>query len=70
MDIHDLLSTADAARILGVVPATVRQLERNGRLPAIRTAGGIRLFRRADVERFARERALRQVAPPPKKSDG
>ncbi len=51
------LSSADAARLLGVVPATVRQMERSGRLPARRTTGGIRLFRQEDVERLARERA-------------
>ncbi len=51
------LSSADAARVLGVVPATVRQMERSGRLPARRTVGGMRLFRREDVERLARERA-------------
>lgn len=51
------LSSADAARLLGVVPATVRSMERSGRLPARRTAGGIRLFRQEDVERLARERA-------------
>jgi excisionase family DNA binding protein len=53
----DLLTSADAARILGVVPATVRQLEKGGKLPAQRTPGGVRLFRRSDVERLARERA-------------
>jgi excisionase family DNA binding protein len=55
----DLLTTADAARILGVVPATVRQLERNGRLAAQRTSSGVRLFQRSDVEQLARERATR-----------
>lgn len=52
-----LLTVADAARLLGVVPATVRQMERNGRLPALRTESGIRLFRRQDVERLVEERA-------------
>jgi excisionase family DNA binding protein len=52
------LSTADAARVLGVTPATIRLMERQGRLPAAtRTEGGIRLFRRSDVERLARRRA-------------
>ncbi len=51
------LSVADAARLLGVVPATVRQMERDGRLPAQRTAGGMRLFRREDVERLVAQRA-------------
>ncbi len=51
-----LLSAADAARLLGVVPATVRQMERDGRLPAQRTVGGMRLFRREDVERLVAAR--------------
>ena len=51
-----LLSVADVARLLGVVPATVRQMHRDGRLPAIRTEGGIRLFDREDVLQFRAER--------------
>lgn len=53
-----LLSPSDAARILGVVPATVRAMALSGRLPpATMTESGIRLFRREDVERLAAERA-------------
>lgn len=52
-----LLSPSDAARILGVVPATVRAMALSGRLPlATMTESGIRLFRREDVERLAAER--------------
>jgi len=51
-----LLTTADAARILRVVPATVRWLERTGKLAAQRTASGVRLFKRSEVERVHRER--------------
>ncbi len=55
-----LLSPSDAARILGVVPATVRAMALSGRLPpATMTESGIRLFRREDVERLAAERAKR-----------
>lgn len=46
----DLLTTQDVARADGVCAATVRQWERTGKLPAIRTASGMRLFRRADVD--------------------
>lgn len=56
---RQLLSVADAARVLGVVPATVRQMHRDGRLPGIRTEGGIRLFAREDVLRFLAERQER-----------
>lgn len=56
-----LLSPSDAARILGVVPATVRAMALSGRLPpATMTESGIRLFRREDVERLASERAERE----------
>jgi excisionase family DNA binding protein len=54
-----LLTVADAARLLGVVPATVRQMNRDGRLPAIRTEGGIRLFQRDDVLQLQAERQAR-----------
>jgi DNA-binding transcriptional MerR regulator len=53
-----LLSVADASRVLGVTPATIRLLARRGILRiATRTQSGIRLFRRADVERLAARRA-------------
>jgi excisionase family DNA binding protein len=52
-----LLSASDVAKRAGVTPATVRQWETLGRLPAQRTAGGMRLFREKDVGRWLRERA-------------
>lgn len=61
---NELLTPADAARILDVVPATVRRLALKGRLPALRTASGMRLFHREDVERLRDARASqRQMAP-------
>jgi excisionase family DNA binding protein len=61
--VEDLLTKADAAKLLGVTPAAVVLLEKRGKLPAFRTAGGMRLFRRADVERAAQERQpARQAA--------
>ena len=57
------LSTADAARVLGVTPATIRLMARRGDLPvAAMTEGGIHLFRRTAVEALARRRAKRQQA--------
>jgi DNA-binding transcriptional MerR regulator len=50
------LLTSDVARELGVTPETVRLWERRGVLPALKTASGVRLFARHDVERLARER--------------
>ena len=57
------LSTADASRVLGVTPATVRLMVRRGDLPvAAMTEGGIHLFRRTAVEALARRRSRRQPA--------
>jgi len=60
----DLLLAAGVARLCGVTPATVRLWERTGRLPAVRTADGVRIFRREDVTRLAseRERTKKAVA--------
>jgi excisionase family DNA binding protein len=59
---NQFLTTAPAARELNVSAQTVIVWERRGVLPAIKTANGIRLFRRADVERLKRERAEKQRA--------
>lgn len=67
-----LLTVADAARILGVVPARVRQLANEGQLPpATMTVSGTRLFRQEDVERLAEERkAKRNRAAPARAARG
>ena len=52
----DLLTKADAAKLLGLTPAAVSLIEKKGGLQAQRTEGGVRLFRRADVEELSRER--------------
>jgi excisionase family DNA binding protein len=57
-----LLTVADAARILGVVPARVRQLANEGQLPPVATTvGGIRLFRQEDVELLAAAREAKRI---------
>jgi excisionase family DNA binding protein len=53
----DFLTTSDAARLLGVSPDMVRCYERTGRLTALRTTSGVRLFRREDVEDFIAKRS-------------
>lgn len=58
-----MLMTADAAKRLGVTPAAVRVLARGGKLPHVVTVGGVRLFKLADVERLAVERATRRTGP-------
>src|SRR5574338_531619 len=47
---EQFLTCALVARRANVTPETVRDWNRRGRLPASRTASGIRLFRRADVD--------------------
>jgi hypothetical protein len=49
------LTSTDAARLLNRSSQRVIQLERAGKLPAIKTANGWRLFRRGDVEALAAE---------------
>jgi excisionase family DNA binding protein len=64
--VERLLTVADAARILGVVPARVRQLANEGQLPpAATTVRGTRLFRLEDVEQLAevREAKRNRTAP-------
>jgi excisionase family DNA binding protein len=60
----ELLTAGDVAKLIRVAPSTVRLWAETGRLSAIRTAGGVRLFDRLEVERFAREReaARMQIA--------
>ena len=57
--ILEYLTPGDAAPLLGLTPAGVRFAADQGRLKvAAMTAGGkLRLFLRADVERFAKARA-------------
>jgi DNA-binding transcriptional MerR regulator len=57
----DLILSSEAARICGVSLATVHHWERTGRLSALKTARGVRLFDRAEVVRFAQERERRQA---------
>lgn len=55
------LTTSDVARELRISESSVRGLERSGRLPATRTATGIRLFDPADVRRMAEQRAQQRA---------
>ena len=52
----DLMMAADVGRILSISVDMVRLLARDGRLPFTSTVGGVRLFRRGDVEDLARAR--------------
>ena len=49
----DLVLTSEAARILGVSGQTMRAWDRTNRfIPAMRTASGVRLYARGDLERM------------------
>ena len=55
----ELLTPRDAGLIVGVGAERIRQLDREGKLPAaVRASSGMRLFRKEDVEKFASERRL------------
>ena len=59
----DLLSSADAAKVLDLTPGAVRLMRQRGELTATaRTRGGIFLYLPAEVERARRERAERQTS--------
>ncbi len=55
------LTISEAARAIGVSVDSIRNYERTGRLPALRTPGGMRLFALGDVERMARDRTERRA---------
>lgn len=54
---QQLLSVSEAARILTLSADGVRYLERTGEIAAVRTQGGVRLFRLGDVMALAVKRA-------------
>ncbi len=56
---HPMMLTSHVAKLLGVTPARIRQMETRGELPAERIGGGVRLFSRTEVLRVAEERARR-----------
>lgn len=51
-----LITTSEAARILDLSPDSVRRLEREGALPAIKVGKGHRLFEQSEVEKLRSER--------------
>jgi excisionase family DNA binding protein len=55
MELSEMLTPAEAARILDVTPERVRQLSDGGHLAATRTRLG-RLFARTDVEALRKQR--------------
>jgi excisionase family DNA binding protein len=52
----EFLGPYDASKIAGVSPQTVRSWGDTGKLSVIRTAGGMRLFRRSELEELLKKR--------------
>lgn len=61
-----MLKRGEAARILGVTPATVTVWDRAGKLESVRNPGNARLFSESDVRNLA---AARETAAPPAERD-
>jgi excisionase family DNA binding protein len=53
----DLLTLTDAGKVLGVSREMVRKMADLGRVPSVRTAGGVRLLWARDVAALAAARA-------------
>lgn len=53
---NELLTVGDAARELSLSPDTIRLYEKQGKLRAMRTRGGQRLFQLSDVKRLKADR--------------
>jgi excisionase family DNA binding protein len=51
----ELLTTTEAAQLIGVGTTSVKRWADGGLLPFVKTAGGHRRFARAEVERFRRD---------------
>ena len=56
----EFMLTGEVSRETGAAGATVIWWERSGKLTALRTASGVRLFRRADVEKLVAERIAKK----------
>jgi excisionase family DNA binding protein len=57
------LTLGQAARFLGVAQSTIRKWTDQGRVPAFKTPGGHRRYRRMDLERFLERSAPGSGAP-------
>lgn len=57
---RQILTTGDAAKRLNISGEYVRKLTREGKLSAMRTAGGQYLFNASEVERLRIEREVKR----------
>jgi hypothetical protein len=58
-DLPDLMLSSAAAHFLKCSASAVRVWADTGRLPVVLISGGVRVFRRSDLEAFAAARAVR-----------
>jgi excisionase family DNA binding protein len=54
---HELLTPGEVAVMFRVNPKTVTRWARSGRISAVRTMGGHRRFRAAEIQRFLDDNA-------------
>lgn len=59
----DLLTTVEASRLAGVGPTAIKRWADDGRLHCVKTAGGHRRFRRAELEALLRADARSVTGP-------
>jgi excisionase family DNA binding protein len=59
------LTLGQAARFLGVAQSTIRKWTDQHRVPAFKTPGGHRRYRRADLQRFLERSAAGEAGPGP-----
>ncbi len=64
METRDLIELAEAARLLGVHPSTLRRWADSGKIPHVHTLSGRRRFERAAVEQ-QREQMETEQQPQP-----
>lgn len=70
MDGRELLTSTEAADLLGTSPTSVKRWADEGLLRCVRTAGKHRRFTRGDLETFMRERMGAVPEPPPAPDGG
>lgn len=62
VEMNDLVSTREAAALLGVGPSAIKRWADAGKLACFRTAGGHRRYRRRDLTALAQRRDNRKLA--------